>query len=74
VPDLGANHQACARERRPARRHEIEAAHLLQRPRRGTHIFEVDLRHDAALLQVPVVADFAQRAFDPVGHSRVRRL
>ena len=42
----------------------IETADLLKRSGRGAHIFERGLRHDAALVDVPVVAELGQRAVD----------
>ena len=48
----------------PARRDGIKPALLLKRCGGGAHIFERGLRHDAALVKAPVVAELGQRTVD----------
>src|SRR5712691_290975 len=64
VPDLRAHQQARALQRYAGRRDRIETAELLQRSGRGADIFERGLRHDAALVQAPVVAELGQSSVD----------
>src|SRR5665811_1993173 len=64
VPDLRAQQEARTLRRGAGRHDRIEPADFLQRSGRGAHIFERGLGHDAALVHVPVVAEFGQRAVD----------
>src|ERR1700722_16885254 len=64
VPDLRAEQYPRAIHRRSGRALRIEATEFLQRSGRCMDIFERGLRHDPALVHVPVVAELGQGAID----------